>query len=249
LTVALPLATLAVLLVSVACWQAAPESAAATAAAARPHRAPDTAPRYAHEVACPASELVKAKSAPQGWEFEGWRSGDLVVARFTVDTAGKVDPRSVRALPGPRRDAVDSLGYLLRTVRFQPARFGGRNVPQLVHWAMPIDVTPADPLLPNPDLDMLGDTEYGLLRGLLLTADGNPAVGALVTLTRSVGPRGALPSPYSATANEGGYFVIPAVPPGEYRFEVRANGYPPLQPRIVTVNPEYPTSLELWLER
>ncbi|HET9011580.1 MAG TPA: carboxypeptidase-like regulatory domain-containing protein, partial [Gemmatimonadaceae bacterium] len=224
--------------------------AAARVAAARPHRAPRVgAPRHAHEVACPAYDLVKAKSSPQAWEFQGWKSGEMVVARFTVDTAGKVDPRSVRTLPGPSRAAVDSLGYLLRTVRFQPAVFGGRKVPQIVHWAIPIDVTPGDPQSPNPDLDMLADADYGWLGGPLRSADGYPVAGARVTLTRSVGPRDRLPLPYEATSNEQGYYVIPAVLPGEYRLEIRAPGYPPLMPRLVTVNAEYHTQLELVLER
>ena len=224
--------------------------AAARVAAARPHRASDTArPRNVHEVACPASELSKAKSSAQSWEFQGWKSGEMVVARFTVDTTGKVNPRSVRTLPGPSRAAVDSLGYLLRTVRFEPALFGGRKVPQFVHWALPIDVTSGDPQSPNPDLDMLGDAEYGFVGGPLRSADGNPVIGARVTLTRSVGPRDRLPLPYEATSNELGYYLIPAVRPGEYRLEVRAPGYPPLTPKLVTVNAEYGTQVELWLER
>ena len=89
---------------------------------------------------------------------------------------------------------------------------------------MPIDVTPGDPQSPNPDLDMLGDADYGWVGGPLRSADGHPVVGARVALTQSVGPRDQLPTPYAATTNELGYFVIPAVRPGKYRFEVRARG-------------------------
>lgn len=59
------------------------------------------------------------------------------VARFVVDTAGRVEPASVRIVDAAHPLFAESVRAALRVMRFRPAEAGGRRVRQLVE--MPFD--------------------------------------------------------------------------------------------------------------
>ena len=66
---------------------------------------------------------------------ERLRAGGIegrVVMRFVVDTAGRVEPGSVRTVEGDHELFVSSVRDALPRMRFAPAEAGGRRVRQLV---------------------------------------------------------------------------------------------------------------------
>lgn len=61
------------------------------------------------------------------------RSG-LALFRFTIDTAGLVEPGSVHVVTAPNAEFNDALMDQIRAARFAPGRVGGRAVRVVLQW-------------------------------------------------------------------------------------------------------------------
>jgi protocatechuate 3,4-dioxygenase beta subunit len=81
------------------------------------------------------------------------------------------------------------------------------------------------------DRDLTIEIATGAVEGRLLSPEGLPVAGALVSLTLeepelvSIGPR--------ASSDDQGAFALPGVPAGTYKLTVRADGFAPAESRVV----------------
>jgi TonB family protein len=95
----------------------------------------DDAPRDAHAVERAAAPL--AGTRPPRYP-EALRAGGVegtAVLRFVVDTAGRVEPRSVHVVRADHPLFAESARAALAAARFRPAEVAGRPVRQLVEQA------------------------------------------------------------------------------------------------------------------
>jgi len=68
------------------------------------------------------------------------RIGGQVVVRFVVDSAGRVDPASMRVLQSTNNHFADAVQAVLPRLHFRPAQLLGRNVDMVVQQAFRFEV-------------------------------------------------------------------------------------------------------------
>jgi hypothetical protein len=83
------------------------------------------------------------------------------------------------------------------------------------------------------DLDVTVEISTGAVEGRLLSPEGLPVSGAVVTLATEIPEFQAAVPGASATSDERGAFEILRVPTGTYKMTVQAEGFAPAESRVV----------------
>ena len=73
-----------------------------------------------------------------------------VLARYVVDTTGRVDTLTWRVISTTHPDFAEAVRQTLGGMHFRPAIQGGSRVRQLVEQTFRFRITPADPKRPAP---------------------------------------------------------------------------------------------------
>ena len=104
---------------------------------------------FEFQVEKPVRPLPGAGGPPYPKELREANIEGEVLAQFVVDTTGRVEPGSFRALRSTHHEFVLAVRTSLSGLRFKPAEVGGRKVRQLVQQPFEFRLTAA-PLLPRP---------------------------------------------------------------------------------------------------